>query len=276
MSNFSLLSISCAVLILCACDHYSEQLAAMSAHQQDTTQISPAAGGELSFGGYLKSEYMQLALYEQGQYDYKAANYYTKKAKSLSDGSLVSPGSMGEFDIKPYKKEELARAREDLINALNIYNLPENRYTLATAQTRYDCWLEQEEENRENDEVITCKNEFKHSMASLMPPDGREMRFAIAFDEGSLTLSEEARISLERALSFWKNNQSRGYKLILSPMAGVNAEETQQQLSMVRSILQFNGVPASEIGVQTESVSSEEFEILIRRPAMEKDQPSGA
>lgn len=140
------------------------------------------------------------------------------------------------------------------------------------AQTRYDCWLEQEEENHSQDnEIITCKNQFRHSMSNLMPPDGLEMRFAVPFDTGSLILSEEARISLERALSFYQNNYMRGYKLILNTTMGVPAEESQRQLSMVQSILQFNGVQASEIGVQDGKTELEQFEILIRRPAGEAE-----
>lgn len=278
MRKISLLSISCAVLAISACDHYSEDLAALKApqpsiQQQSVSEISPAAGGtmgEMSFSGYLQSEYTQLARYEQSLYDYKAANYYTKKAKSLAEGTLVAPGSIREFSIQGDQKEELVRAREDLINALKTYNTPDNRYSLAMAQTRYDCWLEQVEESQ-NDEVITCKNEFRHSMASLIAPEGMDMRYAIPFEAGSMSLSEEARISLERALSFWKTNHERGYKLMLMPTAGMSAEESERQISMIRSILQFNGVEASDISVGTEG-GSEQFEILIQQELKDYSQ----
>ncbi len=266
MNKFSLLSISCAVLLVSACDHYSTKLAAIDSTSPNVADISPAAGGEMTFRQYLASEYYQLARYEQDQmYDYRAAKYYTEKAEKLSQGTMVSPASLSDFDITPEKSQELTLAREGLISALHTYNVPENRYSLAMAQTRYDCWVEQQEEDHQGGDILTCKNEFKQAISSLVLPDHKEVRMSLLFESASTNLSEEGRISLGRALSFWKSNQERGYQLSLSPAVNTSKEESERQLSMVRSILQYNGIPASEISIAQPPADKDVFELILKR-----------
>lgn len=262
MNKKAILSVCCAVFVVTACDHYSTKLASMDGQSGHLAGITPAAGGEMTFGQHLANEYYHLARYEQDKmYDYQAAKLYTEKAEQLSSGTMVSPSKVSDFKIEPEQKEELSRAREQLIDALTVYNVPENRYNLAMAQSRYDCWLEQQEESRQDNEIITCRNEFRHAMASLMPTDGTQMTFQVPFEEGSMVLSEEARVSIGRALSFWRVNQGKGGSLTLRPVAGVSQEEVERQVSMVRSILQFNGIPASaiEVGAAQEMQSFEIF-----------------
>lgn len=269
MNKYSILTISCTVFMLSSCDHYSTQLAALDSpeyYTQDVSQISPAAGGgmvETTFSGYLKLEYAQLARHEQDQYDYRAAKYYTKKAVALSQGTMVSPAALNDFEISPENTKELTSARQDLILALKTYNISENRQALAVAQSRYDCWLEQQEEGHKGYEIISCKTDFKHSMVSLTPPDNRDVRFPISFMGERLTLSEKSRASLEHAVSFWKANKARGYNVVLVPTSGVSTEENGRQISMIRSILQFNGVDASDISVSSANITGV-FEVLLR------------
>lgn len=271
MKKIHLLSVCCVAFLSSGCDHYSTKLAAMSSTPQNVADISPAAGNEMTFSQYLASEYYHLARYEHDQrYDYKAAKYYTNKAERLSKGQMVSPASFSDFKVAPEKSEELASAREELISALKIYNVPENRYSLAVAQTRYDCWLEQQEEGNQNNDALTCKNEFRHAISNLVPPDHREVKIAVPFDSGSLVLTEAARISLGRVLSFW-NNKKKGYHITLSPAVNMQQEEISRQISMVRSILQYNGIPSSDISVvPLDKSSSDLFEILLKQKEGEK------
>ena len=273
MNKKAILSACCAVFLVTACDHYSTKLASMDGHSGQLAGISPAAGDEMTFGQHLANEYYHLARYEQDKmYDYQAAKLYTRKAQQLSNGTMVSPSNVSDFKIKPEQREELSRAREQLIDALTIYNVPENRYNLAMAQSRYDCWLEQQEESHQDNEIITCRNEFRHAMASLMAPDGRQMTFQVPFADGSMTLSEEARVSIGRALSFWRVNQGKGGNLTLHPVSGVAQEEVERQISMVRSILQFNGIPASAIKLGP-AQEAQSFEIFYHAKEAQEAEP---
>lgn len=271
MAKKSILSACCAIALLTGCDHYSNKLAQMDTAPSDVQALSPAAGGDMSFGQHLANEYYHLARYEQDKmYDYRAAKRYTRKMEQISQGQLVGPSPIEEFKIEEEKRADLAIAREQLLDALQSYNIPENRYNLAMAQSRFDCWLDQAEENPEN--VTTCRNEFNHAMASLVPPDGSMMVFQVPFDAESMVLSEEARISIGRALSLWRVNNSQSGGLTLTPAMGVSADVAERQISMVRSILQFNGVPPSAINVGEPSEEASAFEIKYQGTEVE-EQP---
>ena len=174
MKKFSILSIISTVFVLGACDHYSTKLASIESPQrtpyQDVNMISPAAGGafldEMTFKDYLLNEYVQLANYEHGiRGDYKAAKYYTHKIEKLQQGQMVAPASFRDFKIGSVHVSELKQARYDLVEAMQVFNIPENRYALAIAQSRYDCWMDQTEENKE---FSACEIEYKQAMDSLL------------------------------------------------------------------------------------------------------------
>lgn len=169
MKKISILSIACALFALNACDHYSDRLAALDTNSVDIANISPASGGDMTFGQYLANEYYTLARYENdNMFDYQAANYYTKKAESLSAGKMVSPARVNDFSIDDKDVTSLSSARSELIYALKHYNIPENRYPLAIAQSRYDCWVEQ---SADYEEQSVCKKQFEDAMHSLTAHD---------------------------------------------------------------------------------------------------------
>ena len=176
MKKTSILSIISTVFVLGACDHYSTKLASMDSPQrapyQDVSAIMPAAGGyfldEMTFKDYLLNEYKQLANYEHGiRGDYQAAKYYTQKIEKLQQGQMVAPASFSDFKIGKVYRQDLKDARYDLVEAMQVFNIPENRYALAIAQSRYDCWMDQTEEHKE---FSGCEMEFKQAMDSLVIP----------------------------------------------------------------------------------------------------------
>lgn len=169
MKKIPILSIVCALFALNACDHYSERLAALDISSEDVANISPASGGDITFRQYLANEYYTLARFENdNMYDYQAAKYYTEKAESLTAGKMVSPASLNDFYIGDKDTTSLSAARSDLIYALKHYNIPENRYPLAIAQSRYDCWVEQ---TADYDAQSVCKKQFEDAMYSLTAYD---------------------------------------------------------------------------------------------------------
>lgn len=178
MKKFSLLSMMVSVLALGACDHYSTKLALLEGGTQynynDVASIAPAAGGDggMTFSNYLTNEYIQLANYENDvKKDYKAAQYYTNKIEALDQGQMVSPATFKDFSVERSHQAELQNARAELISAMHIYNIPENRYNLARAQSSFDCWMDQTEDNPKAKTASVCEVEFKQSMSSLILPD---------------------------------------------------------------------------------------------------------
>lgn len=151
-------------LLLSACDHYSHQL-----HSQMLNDITPAAGSHLSFSDYLAMEYRDLAVYENNRMmDYKAAEYFTKKAMAASEGRNVQPSRVVDYDIAPEYQMALGRARARLMDALYMSSDKDaNAPLLARAQAQYDCWIEQQAESHQPGDILACKFEFQSALMAL-------------------------------------------------------------------------------------------------------------
>ncbi len=156
----------CASFLVVGCDHYTTKMAMMEPSTSNIGSIAPAAGGEMSFSGYLAHEYYELALQEQNiNYDYPAAKNYFTKAEQLSDSQMVMLDKVSDYQIDQADQAELIQARQEIEGALQYYAIPENRYNLAKAHSRFDCWLDETEEGKEQS---ACKVEFIQAMNSLV------------------------------------------------------------------------------------------------------------
>ncbi|HPD82701.1 MAG: hypothetical protein R3D88_02460 [Alphaproteobacteria bacterium] len=274
MKKFTTISMLCAALSIGACDHYSEKLAVYEGQNPNVAAISPAAGEDITFSGYLANEYLQLAEYENNtKKDYKAAKYYTAKIEILNGGQMVAPATVKEFKIDEKQTPNVMAERDNLISALQTYNIPENRQVLAKAQSRYDCWLEQLEDHPEDDIPLTCETEYKQAMASLALPLDRDIRFAIPFDETGSLVNGQAQQSFGKVLNFWNNNQGRNIQVSLLPPSGVTPEQAEQQISTVRGMLEYNGIPSYKINILQPNgdilVPKNNFEVIMRIPSIQ-------
>ena len=285
-----LLLLACGGLAITGCDHYSSRLASIEPvndppPQQvayyynegtDVAQISPAAGeaviDDRTFGQYLRNEYIKLAKYEHDEaYDYRAAKYYMDKIDALGKGIMVSPASFHDFEISEDRLETLTAAREELLHSLKTYQSPENRYSLAKAQSRFDCWMERAEESDNRQKSQQCRAEFREAIDSLTPSLGMDLSFVIPFEAGSNHLSDEARNALGSALNQWRVRQSQGdNQLVLSPSTILPRDESDRQIAIIRSILEYNGIAPEKIVVSQDQTPSDAFNVTIRQAEMEE------
>lgn len=262
MNKSMLLLGTVALLGLNACDHYSDKMAALDkaepqmiasySQPSDITQIEPAAGfsmgaathavvSTMPFSGYLRNNYIEQARYEESVADYKAAKTYTEKAYTLSNGQLVAPERIGALDIPEAKRLVLQQARTDLISALKTKNIPQNRSTLAKAQVSFDCWVDQAIEAKKQS---TCKNRFTQAMTALIDPNVNEVRHSISFEKGKVSLTDADREIIGNIL-----RQYAGREDLIQNVKIVGGSDTlsEQRVSSLRSILQYNGVAPEKI-----------------------------
>lgn len=282
MNKISFLSTVCALSLLTACDHYTTRMAEISPPTiQSVEKIEPAAGGfttssmtsGMTYRQILAGEYYTLAKYEQEQmYDYPAAKYYFTKVEKLNQGHMVSPAKLNDFEINGAQASELSDARAKLVSALKTYNIPENRYALARAQTQFDCWAEQQAEERNEGAAMACKNEFLQSLVSLTPPNFEVIKYAVPFSSNEMALTEEGQGSIAQLLSDWKESRQDGASIILRPGVQTVPPTAANQASMIRSILQFNGVPAPAI--ERSMAISDGFVIELKKPKLVQPEES--
>lgn len=260
MNKSMLLLGTVALLSLNACDHYSNKMAAldkaepqMVAYSQtsDVTQIEPAAGvsmgaatnalvADMPFSGYLRNNYIEQARYEESVSDYKAAKAYTEKAYTLSNGQLVAPSAIPS-DVPASKRGALETARADLISALKTKNIPQNRAELASAQVSFDCWVDQASEAKKQS---MCQKSYQQAMASLIDPDVNETRYSIGFEANKVSLTDDDREVIGDILREYTSKEAMIQSVTL---VGGSDSLSENRLSSLRSILQYNGIAPDKI-----------------------------
>ena len=237
-------------MMTAGCSHYSQDLSSldndMNAQATVATNayapqdITPAAGGipgSRAFSEQLAREYYAMAKYENDKaYDYKASKLYTSKAMIASKGNLVVPSKVTAYDLTPARAGELSAARKELITSLKDLNTPENAATLATAQTRYECWLERAEEAADETHYADCKSEFEAAMASLtMPAAGNSLNaYDIGFAQNTAIIDPAQASTLELIANFLKDPANAGYTATLTGFTAAQQGEFAVSLATTR------------------------------------------
>ena len=127
--------------------------------------VQPTGG--TPFTQALTEEYRKFVVFEADEMnDWVDANYFSRKGLAAANGDIVLPEELGIWDLPPEKVDELASARGRLMRALDAGARDSNPQVAATAQARFDCWVEQTEELDEGG-TTACRDEFLKAMEEL-------------------------------------------------------------------------------------------------------------
>jgi OOP family OmpA-OmpF porin len=134
----------------------------------DIDAIRDAEGTGSAFTQALTEEYRQIALFEADEmYDWPDAGYFARKGLAAANGEVVLPEELAQWDIPVAAVDELSAARSRLIAALDAGGRDIAPELAATAQGRFDCWVEQAEENHQADHIAACRDEFFRALEEL-------------------------------------------------------------------------------------------------------------
>lgn len=263
--RYALLTCAALTLALGACSHYSNDLSnlekemgtnvASATAPQDIAPAAGGVGGSRALSQNLAREYYAMARYENDKaYDYKASKLYTKKAVMAAKGQAVTPSKVTSYDVAPEYTAELIAARGDLVTALKDNNIPENANALATAQTRYECWLDRAEEATDGAHFAQCKSEFEAAMAQLvMPAAGvpASQAYDIGFAQNT-TVIEPAQVNtLALIANFLNDPANAGYTVTMTGFGAAQGEFAiklaTNRVNAVRAALQDNGVDGAKL-----------------------------
>ncbi len=158
--NFVLMAGS--ALILSACANY------------DIGAIQGMKAGS-KFANGLKLEYLSLAEVEIEEVDWKNAGLFLSKAEMAAAGADVQPENPADHDIlETDPLAALQAARFWLTSALKDGAAEKIPYSAAHAQVMFDCWVEEQEENHQPEDIASCRAAFEMAMLqvddALAPP----------------------------------------------------------------------------------------------------------
>jgi OmpA-OmpF porin, OOP family len=120
------------------------------------------------FTQHLAAEYRDFANSENSKmFDYPDAIHFARKGLAAAAGDVVMPEPISDWNLTPAHMEELGTARGRLIVAFDLGARDIAPQLSAVAQARFDCWIEQQEENWQETDIIACKNQFLEAMNQL-------------------------------------------------------------------------------------------------------------
>lgn len=151
-----LAALSLCLLTLTGCAEYHKRIL------EDTPEKGPL------FTRALAREYGALGQIEESDmYDYWSANYYFRKAICAKSGGCVAPTCLENWDLPENKIPELAAARCRLLRALGHGASRRAPLLTAHAQAQFDCWVEQQAEEWQHQDIMACRYGFYRTIAEV-------------------------------------------------------------------------------------------------------------
>lgn len=244
-----------------------------------------------AFTQALTQEYRDYVNSELTTYDDHADSlHFARKGLAAARGDMVMPEAVSDWNVNPGHAEELIVTRGRLVNVFALGAREMQPQLSAFAQAKFDCWIEEQEENFQQDNISACKSQFLDALAQLeaaMPPPPppapepvaepfdvdplqpmkvENAKYIVFFDWDSSTLNPGANAILDAAAQ-----EANGRDLIQIDLVGhtdtSGSRDYNQRLSMrranvVRDAMVARGVDASLLSVNHRG----EDELMVDTP----------
>jgi OOP family OmpA-OmpF porin len=141
---------------------------AVSGNVSDIESLREADATGDSFTRQLTGEYRQITLFEADKmYDWRDAGRFARKGLRTATGEVVAPEMIEDWDLPLEYVGELTAARRNLLELLDASARTKHPTLAGTAQGRFDCWIEQQEENRQPDHIAACRKGYQDAIDAL-------------------------------------------------------------------------------------------------------------
>ncbi len=180
-------------------------LAACSAIDADMTRNMKSEGSD--FHKALHMEYLELAVAENDEGDSEDAVYFNNKAISAAKGGKVLPQPLSERAIPAKAVNDLKAALWKLTDNLGNGWAASDPKNAARAQAMFDCWMQEQEEDTQQDHIKACRDGFEAAMGTFKMVEAKmpepEMKipgpFTVYFAFDSFDLSSLAQATIKKA-----------------------------------------------------------------------------
>jgi len=164
-------------------------------------------GGDFNKG--LRDGYVKLANSEFDQTDIGSGDDFSSRAKMAAMGKASAPEGISSRKLVAPHKGQLTSARARLVSALGKGAAKIIPGQAAKAQTSFDCWMEQAEENIQPKDIAACRKHFNDAMkkveAALAPKKKAKKkkkgpqttRYVVYFDFNSSKLNKAGKNAVD-------------------------------------------------------------------------------
>lgn len=128
-------------------------------------KIAPTGGTD--FTQALYKEYMLLSELEFLEGDYKDSDVFALRAIDAANAIYDDPEELSARNLPAANKGELAQARRELVEALDATATEKAPVNAAIAQANFECWMQEQEENFQPDDIARCRNNYMEAMKAI-------------------------------------------------------------------------------------------------------------
>ncbi len=220
-----------------------------------------------TFNRNLYQGYIDLASSEYDEGDYTDSDNFAVRAMQSGTGGTVAPEEISARRLPKDKVGELTSARQRLVGTLSKGAVEKVPAETARAQTGFDCWMQEQEENFQPDDIEACRSRFFAALEYIedamkpkpiakkveppaAPPPASEL-YLVYFDFDNAELSEAAKAVLETAIS--AGRKLKGMTVTVSghtDLAGIadyNMELSKRRAMAVSEALIKAGVASAAV-----------------------------
>ncbi len=126
--------------------------------------VSPAGS---PFQTALYEGYLTLAEMEFAESDYRDSDFFAQRAMNAAARRQVVPQRVRTRNLTPDVMRELSAARYRLMKALISRASVKAPAEAARAQVMFDCWIEEQEEGHEPEDIAACRSDFFLALAAI-------------------------------------------------------------------------------------------------------------
>ncbi|MGB0682290.1 MAG: OmpA family protein [Magnetovibrionaceae bacterium] len=127
----------------------------------DAVRELPNQGG--AFDQALQADYADLAVIERDENDWVDAGEFLERARAAAAGQRPEPDKLENRELPPEHVQALTDARAKLMGLFARGARTLAPQDSARAQTRFDCWMQEQEENivpLQQPDIDLCRNTF--------------------------------------------------------------------------------------------------------------------
>jgi len=223
-------------------------------------EVGKAKGTGSAFTQALTEEYKSFVAEEHDEYDWAAADYFARKGLTAAAGTAVPPEDPATYDLGD-AAGEIAAARQRLITDLDNGGRDAKPAVAAKAQVKFDCWVHEQDEGWQKDEIAACKNDLMAALDELekkeaVAPAGGAMapgNYTVYFDFDRAVINAAGQQVINQVLADARMHPPSsvsvtGHTDTVGP-ADYNMALGLRRADAVRTALISGGVPADKITV---------------------------
>ncbi len=128
---------------------------------QRTEGLKPSGS---DFSKNLYSGYIGLSKSEYDEGDYRDSDNFAIRARSAAGNKPGQPENIADRQLPKNKMGELSDARARLMTALAAGARDKAPIQAANAQVNFDCWMQEQEENFQPDDIARCRSGFMQAL----------------------------------------------------------------------------------------------------------------